>query len=234
MSIVILGLSVYRNSRLETLLAQCQPLSEVCLDKQQLTDEDIKIVVQQAVINKQCKSLSLAHNDITPEGASFLADALCNNKTLQELWLYGNHVSDIGVHHLAQALTGNTTLKKLGLAANDITDTGVSYLVEMIKKNRTLSMLGLAMNKIGDQGVQILADALTHQNTSLEILTLDRNELIADSSVDSFARMIRRSRSIKELWVHGCSLSENSQKRLQEVAQSKKDFKVVTTYKKSS
>jgi Ran GTPase-activating protein (RanGAP) involved in mRNA processing and transport len=206
----------------------------VCLDKQQLTDEDIKIVVQHAIINKQCKSLSLAYNDITPEGAAVLADALYNNKSLQELWLYNNHVSDIGVHHLAQALTVNKTLKKVGLAANDITDTGVSYLVEMIKKNRTLSMLGLAMNKIGDQGVQILTNALAQQNPSLEILALDRNELIGDSSVDSFVHMIKRNRSIKELWLHGCNLSEKAQKRLEQVAGSKKDFKVVTTYKKSS
>jgi Ran GTPase-activating protein (RanGAP) involved in mRNA processing and transport len=234
MSIVVLGLSFYRNSRLEALIAECQPGSMVCLDKQQLTDADIKIVVQQAIISKRCSGLSLAHNDITPEGASFLADALYNNTTLYELWLYANHVSDVGVRYLAQALAVNKTLKKLGLAANDITDAGVPHLVEMVKKNRTLSMLGLAMNKIGDQGVQMLAHALAQQNTSLEILALDRNELVDDSSVDSFIHMIKRNRSIKELWLNGCSLSEKSQKRLQQAAESKKDFKLVTMYEKSS
>jgi Ran GTPase-activating protein (RanGAP) involved in mRNA processing and transport len=104
----------------------------------------------------------------------------------------------------------------------------------MIKKNRTLSMLGLALNKIGDQGVQMLANALAQQSTSLEILALDRNKLVGDSSVDSFIHMIRRNRSIKELWLNGCSLSEKGQKRLQEAAELKKDFKVVTVYEKSS
>jgi Ran GTPase-activating protein (RanGAP) involved in mRNA processing and transport len=206
----------------------------VHLDKQQLTDADIKIVIQQAIISKRCRSLSLVCNGITPKGASFLADALCNNTTLHELWLYTNHVSDVGLHYLAQALTVNKTLTKLGLAANDITNAGVPHLVEMITKNRTLTMLGLAMNKIGDQGVRMLANALAQQNTSLEILALDRNELVGDASVDSLIHMIKRNRSLKELWLNGCSLSEKGQKRLQEVAESKKDFKVVTMCEKSS
>ena len=234
MSIVISELSVYHNPRLEALITQCQPGTMIRLDKQQLSDADIKIVVQQAIVSKRCRSLSLASNQITSKGASFLADTLCTNTSLHELWLYTNHVSDVGVRYLAQALSVNTTLKKLGLAANDITNAGVPHLVEMLKKNKTLNMLGLAMNTIGDQGVQLLANALTQQNTGLEILTLDRNELVSDASVDSLINMIKRNRSLKELWVNGCSLSEKGQKRLQEAAESKKNLKVVTMYEKSS
>lgn len=232
--IVVLGVPVYRNSRLEALINECHSYSPVSLDKHQLVDADMKIVVQQVIISKQCRSLSLARNNITSEGASFLANSLYDNTTLQELWLYANHVSDVGVQHLAKVLAVNKTLKKLGLAANDITNTGVSHLVEMLKKNKTLTMLGLALNKIDDQGIQILTNTLAQQNTSLEILTLDRNKLVSDSSVDCFIHMIRRNRSIRELWLNGCNLSENGQKRLQEAAKSKKDFKVVTVYEKSS
>ena len=80
----------------------------------------------------------------------------------------------------------------------------------------------------------MLANALAQQNTSLEILTLDRNQLVSDASVDYLIHMIKCNRSIKELWVNGCSLSEKGQKRLQEAAESKKNFKVVTMYEKSS
>lgn len=234
LSTVVSELRIYRNSRLEALIAEYQPYSEVRLNRQQLTDVDIDIIVQQVIINKRCKSLTLAFNEITPKGASILADAMYSNTTLYELWLSTNHVSDAGVCYLAQALSVNQTLKKLGLASNDITNAGVSHLVEMLKKNKTLNTLGLAMNKIDDQGVQMLANALAQQNTNLEVLTLDRNRLVSDFSVNALINMIKHSRSLKELWVNDCSLSEKGKKKLQEVTESNKAFKLVTMYAKSS
>ena len=225
---------MYHNTRLEALIAACQPSAEVCLNRQQLTDADMEIVIQQAINNKQCKSLSLGLNEITSKGASVLANALYNNTTLHELWLSTNHLSDSGVYYLAQALLINRTLKKLGLASNDITNTGVSHLVEMLKKNQTLHTLGLAMNKIGDQGVQLLANILTQQSSNLQILTLDRNPLVSDLSVNSLINMIKHNRSMKELWIYDCSLSEKGKKKLQEAAEGNKALKLVTAYAKSS
>jgi Ran GTPase-activating protein (RanGAP) involved in mRNA processing and transport len=218
----------YRNPVVEELIAECQPGSAVRLSEQQLTDRDMEIVVQQAIINKRCRNLWLEYNKITSEGASILGNALHSNTTLCELWLYKNHVSDMGVRYLAQALSTNETLKKLGLASNGITDAGVCYMVEMFKRNRTLTTLGLAINQIGDQGAQMLATALAHQNTNLEVLTLDRNDLVTDLSVNSVINMIKHNRSLKELWVNGCSLSEKGKKKLREAIESKKDFNLVT------
>lgn len=231
---VVSELNTYHNRKLEEFIAQFQLRSAVDLNKQNLTDPDMEIVVQQAIVNKQCRNLSLVHNKITSKGASILAKALYGNTTLYELWLYDNDVSDIGVQHLARALWANKTLKKLALTRNNITDLGVPHLVEMIKRNSTLTMLGLAMNTISDQGVRMLANALAHQNTSLEILALDRNELITDSSINSLVTMIRNNRSMKELWVNGCDLSDIGKKKLEEMIASKKDFKLMTVYEDSS
>ncbi|CAF3696078.1 unnamed protein product [Rotaria socialis] len=219
---------------LEARINECQPCSDVRLNKQQLTDADIEIIVQQAIIGKRCKSLSLALNEITSKGASILADALRSNTTLHELWLSTNHVSDAGVGYLAQALSTNRTLTKLGLASNDITSAGVSHLVEIVKKNKTLNTIGLAMNRIDDQGVQMLANALAQQNTNLEILTLDRNQSVSDFSINALINMIKNNRSLKELWINDCSLSEKGKKKLQQATESKKAFKLVTTYAKPS
>ncbi|CAF2119595.1 unnamed protein product [Rotaria magnacalcarata] len=225
---------IYRNPRLEALINECQPCSDVRLNKQQLTDADIEIIVQQAIIGKRCRSLSLAFNEITSKGTSILADSLRSNTTLYELWLSTNHVSDAGVGYLAQALSTNRTLTKLGLASNDITSAGVSHLVEIVKNNKTLNTIGLAMNRINDQGVQMLANALVQQNTNLEILTLDRNKLVTDFSINALINMIKNNRSLKELWINDCSLSEKGKKKLQEATESKKAFKLVTMYAKSS
>ncbi|CAF0794758.1 unnamed protein product [Adineta steineri] len=222
------------NPKLEALISQFQSCSSMNLSKQHLTDSDMDIVIQQAVVNKQCTNLWLECNKITSKGASILANALHNNTTLCELWLYGNQISDTGVHYLATVLAINTTLKKLGLAFNNITNAGVSHLVEMLKKNHTLIMLGLAMNKIGNQGVHALANTIAHENTSLEVLTLDRNEFISDSSIDALVNMIKQNQSMKELWINDCNLSEKGKKKFREKIAFKKDFKLVTTYERSS
>ena len=224
----------YRNPRLEALIVEYQPCAEVRLNKQQLTDADIETVVQQAITSKRCKTLSLAFNEITSKGASILANALRSNTTLHELWLSTNHVCDTGASYLAQTLATNKTLKKLGLASNDITNAGVLHLVEMLKKNQTLNTLGLAMNRIGDQGVQTLANALAQQSISLEVLTLDRNPSVSDLSVNSLVNMIKHNRSMKELWLNDCNLSEKGKRKLQEAAESNKVLKLVTVYAKSS
>lgn len=178
--------------------------------------------------------LSLAFNDITFKGAALLANALHRNTTLQELRLSTNHLSDAGVSHLAQALATNQTLKKLTLAANDITNAGVIHLAEMLKKNRTLHTLGLAKNKIGDQGVQMLATVLAQLNTTLEILTLDRNPSVGDQSVNALINMVKNHLALKELWVNDCSLSEKGKKKVHEAATCNKTLKLVTTYMKPS
>ena len=194
----------------------------------------MEIVVQEAFIKKQCKDLWLAYNKITSKGAEILANILYKNMTLYELWLSSNHLSENGVCYHAKALSINVTLKKLGLSSNNITNAGVCHLVEMFKSNKTLIMLGLADNKIDDQGVQMLACTLAYQNTILQILTLNRNELITDMSIHSLINMLNKNRSIKELWLNNCSLTETSKKRLQEIAKSRKDLKLVTVYEHSS
>jgi hypothetical protein len=48
----------------------------VDLREQNVNDEDMEIVVKEAVINKQCKKLELSNNQITSVGASIIAKAL--------------------------------------------------------------------------------------------------------------------------------------------------------------
>ena len=226
--------NTYRSSKLEALINESQSLSKVQLNKQLLVDADMAIIVQRAIIDKQCRNLSLESNGITSRGASTLAHALLGNTTLHELWLYGNQLSDAGVHHLATALSTNTTVRKLGLASNHITNTGVSHLADMFKRNSTLIMLGLAMNRIGNQGIQLLANALVHSKAALEVLTLDRNELVSDASIDCLASIARHKQSMKELWVNDCSFSEAGKRKLQAMTTTNESFKLVTEYKARS
>ena len=105
--------SIYSNSKLEKLISEHEYSSSMSLPQEQLIDLDIPIIIQEAIINKQCTVLDLTENEITSEGAVLLADTLNNNSTLKELTLYNNRLGDKGVRSLALELSiNNSTLKK--------------------------------------------------------------------------------------------------------------------------
>ncbi|CAF2646263.1 unnamed protein product [Rotaria sp. Silwood2] len=215
----------YNNLQLEINISKCQSHTIIDLSKQQLLDRDMKTIVKQALIEKECTRLDLGYNAITSIGASILADALKQNTTLEELDFHNNRVLDIGVHSLAKVLSLNTSIvKALGLGSNGITDKGAEHLADMLKTNRTITWLALAGNQIGDRGVQLLANTLAHQNSSLLVLSLHVNKSISDASIDVIIYMLQHNKSLKKLWMQDCSISENGKNKLREVAKLKQNF----------
>jgi Ran GTPase-activating protein (RanGAP) involved in mRNA processing and transport len=216
-----------RNTTLKEKIQRYDDRSIVDLRRQGLTDQDMEIVVQEAMINKQCKHLRLGSNRITSIGVSILADALKNNNTLQQLSLYDNDISDDSVYSLAKVLSiKNNKLNVLNLGNNRITNQGMKHLAQMIRTNRTLTDLYLQQNAISDEGVQILANAIENHNATIEYLSLESNKLLTDLSVDFLLQMIRNHRSLKRLYVFDCNLSETGKKRLIKAQQVKPNFKV--------
>jgi len=57
-----------------------------------------------SIIHSNLKTLNLESNDITAEGAQYLAQMLKNNRTLTELYLSKNHLGDRGIELLTNAL----------------------------------------------------------------------------------------------------------------------------------
>jgi hypothetical protein len=215
----------YQNKRLQQLIEECDHRSEVDLREQNLSDEDMEIVVKEAIINKQCKELELTGNKITSVGVAIIVEALKNNTTLESLFFTGNRFGDVGVRALTKILSLNNS--KVGiLCIQDIgiTDEGAEYLAEMLKKNTTLKCLLLGFNEISDRGVQYLVNVLTHQNGTLIFLRLNNNKLISDASVDILVEMLKHNQTLEDFDIESCNLSENGKERLRQIAKSKKDF----------
>jgi hypothetical protein len=218
----------YWNSKLEQLICENEFPSSLNLSQEQVIDQDIPIIIQQAIINKQCTILDLTGNEITSEGADLLADTLNKNSTLQELFLYNNRLGDKGVRSIAFELSiNNSTLKKLHLGFNDITDDGAQHLAQMLKTNRTLTHLWLEQNHIGDRGIQFLAGILARHNWSLKCLSLFSNKLVSDSSVTALVDMLRLNQSLQKLDISDCNLTEIGEVKLQEIIKSKQDFQLI-------
>ncbi|CAF1123103.1 unnamed protein product [Adineta ricciae] len=210
------------NAKLQNLLDQYQDHSHINLSGEDLTDDDMKTIVDEIIVKKQCKQLLLESNRITSSGLAILAQGLHKNQSLNYLDLSHNQISDAGLSALADSLTtGSQVLKKLGLAKNEITDHGMKYLAELIKTNRTLTQLDLCSNQISDDGIRLLADAVRHHGSTIEILWLMNNPLITDDSVDSMIQMIKHSQSLRQLWIFKCSLSELGKEKLKRLEQTK-------------
>jgi Ran GTPase-activating protein (RanGAP) involved in mRNA processing and transport len=220
--IFFLEVNDYHNYQLQDWIAKCEHRSKFYLSQVPLSDRDMNIVIQQAMIYKQCTGLQLRADEITVEGISLLAEALRINTTLLTLDLRGNSVPDTGVDYLSEVLsTANSTLKLLNFSDNDTTDQGAEYLAEMLQRNEKLTHLWLDSNIIGDRGVQLLADALTHHNTSLEQLYLNGNKLVTDSSVDSLVLMLKTNQSLTIFEISDCNLSEAGKAKLRDVEKAK-------------
>jgi hypothetical protein len=119
--------------------------------EQRLIDKDIRIVVQQAIIDKQCSILYLTNNTITDEGAQHLGNVVQSNTSLKPLSMEKNRISGVGVRWIAQALhtNSNSTLTEINLGRNRITDEGVRFLAEVLHVNSTLEELWLQDNAVG-------------------------------------------------------------------------------------
>jgi Ran GTPase-activating protein (RanGAP) involved in mRNA processing and transport len=201
----------------------------IYLRDENLTDDDMEIVVTHAIIKKQCKVLYLENNKITARGTSIIAAALKNNTRLETLNLCNNHVSDMGVKSLSETLSSqNSTLMLLDLGSNEITDLGAQYLAEMLKTNQTLVFLRLSFNQIGNQGIQLLTNVIARQNTSLQELYINGNKLISDLSTNSLVQMLKYHRALKTFYVDQCNLSKKCKRKLRQTVRWKLFFSIHT------
>lgn len=207
---------IQTSSSLERTISKYSSHSSIQIKHDQITNNDMKLIVKQAINEKQCTELWLNNCQLTCQCALILSNGLFSNSTLQKLYLNDNYISDRGVHSLCRVLAiNNRTLKELYLARNGITSKGAEYLAEMLATNRTLSTLCLYGNRIADDGIQYLTHVLTYSNTTLEYLYLSGNNLITDLSIDYFLKMFEYNQTLRKLHLFNCQFSDQGKKRLE-------------------
>ena len=199
--------------------------TDIDLLGQKLNDNDMKIIVSQAIHEQQCRILRLGYNQFTSIGASILSDALMNNQTLERLSLWKNSIGDQGVQFLSTVLSSNrSVLKRLDLSENEITDHGAEYLSQMLRTNTILTHLSLSNNKITDCGLEHLTNALRIRNKTLQSLSLTQNKLVTDTSVTNVIQIFQSNRTLEKLWINDCNFSQISRDKLKK--EKRKDFEL--------
>lgn len=93
-----------RNPDLERLIVSMQSRSVVTLDGLELSEDDMRDIVDQVVIQGKCENLTVQNSKTTPDGISTLAAGVCRSTTLEKLDLSSNRLSDDDVFCLAEKL----------------------------------------------------------------------------------------------------------------------------------
>ncbi|CAF0728585.1 unnamed protein product [Adineta steineri] len=211
----------YRNTSLEHRISEYENSWTVDLDRQNLTDRDMNIVVKYAIIKNRCKRVRLRDNYITCQGSSILSEGLYNNTTLESLDLRNNQISDLGVQYLSSSII-YANIKTLNLESNEITAEGAQYLAQMLKDNRTITEIYLSKNRLGDQGIELIANALSNDvlnlsgqpnkvlyvnnPSTLQHLYIGQNE-ITDEGLKHLSNMLKTNRTLTWLWLAGNDIS---------------------------
>lgn len=224
---LIVDMICHRNPQLEQNLTRYERNAKMDLRHRQISGLDMGIIVQQGVIDRQASELELQQCEINDQALSILVHALDGNTTLTKLNLGHNPITDVGVGLLADLLaTNRTALAKLHLVDIKITDQGTGYLADMLKHNQTLIALSLFQNRLTDRGVQQLAEALAASNTCLKCLYIQDNKGVTDASVDSLINMFQYHQSLEIVDLQKCGLTPSGIRRLQQVANLKKNFQL--------
>ncbi|XP_044517352.1 nucleotide-binding oligomerization domain-containing protein 2 [Gracilinanus agilis] len=187
--------------RLVDQALQCDQFQKLALFNNKLTDDCAHSLASLLKYKQNFLALRLGNNHITAVGAKVLADGLKDNDSLQFLGLWGNTVGDEGAQALACALHHHHSLKWLSLVGNNIGSVGTQALALMLEKNVSLEELCLEENHLQDEDMCTLVDGLK-KNSSLKVLKLSNNN-ITHRGVSALLQVLESNATISSIWLRG-------------------------------
>jgi hypothetical protein len=215
--------------KLASFLDKCEPNSIVNLHGALFKDAAMDVIVQQLIIDKRCRKLNFRENDMTSQGAKFIAQALQNNPAIDRLYISDNKIAADGVKLLAEALSNgrNTKLKELCLSRNKMTDEAAQDLGIMLKTNTTLTHLILSQNGITDRGFQNLIEPLITSNCHLQSLWLAWNKFGDNESFKQLSALLQSNTTLLELNLSSNLFTTTNIVQLRTLANDKANFKLI-------
>ena len=125
-----------------------------------IKDAGLKILARHLKTNFTVTHFEARGNDITSDGAFYLADCLSENSTLLDISLDSNRLDDRAAVDLAENLSSNlaTRLSILDLARNDIEDEGGMRLANFLATNVSIARLSLSSNRLSAKGARACED----------------------------------------------------------------------------
>ena len=125
-----------------------------------IKDAGLKILARHLKTNFTVTHFDARGNDITSDGAFYLADCLSENSTLLDISLDSNRLDDRAAIDFAENLSSNlaTRLSILDLARNDIEDEGGMRLANFLATNVSIARLSISSNRLSAKGARACED----------------------------------------------------------------------------
>ena len=143
------------------MLAKClDGTRSLNLSNNAIKDAGLKMLAKHLKTNFTVTHFDARGNDITSDGAFYLADCLSENSTLLEISLDSNKLDNRAAIDLAENLSSNraTRLSILDLARNDIEDEGGKRLADFVASNASIARLSLSSNRLSAKGTRACED----------------------------------------------------------------------------
>ena len=143
-------------------ICQLGKLEVLCLGGNGINDANIDSVADIVKCSESLAKLDLRYNDLGPKGIQALCKAIadCQCEKLSCIHLEGNKVGDDGCRYLAKVLS-KSNISELYLGDNGIGPAGAAHFADALAKDDTkLEKLFLEGNQIKAQGAEALATAL--------------------------------------------------------------------------
>ena len=157
-------------------------LRRVNLSNNALDDSALKILCS-GLAESTVSVVDLSYNDISAEGAKYLASVLRKkNCVLTEINLGFNRLNGEGIMHLAKALETNTSLKTLHVERNNLDNQASKAIGAILSRNKSLQRLNASRALFDDsEGYDQIAEGL-RVNTTLQSIRLHRCKLGPDGA----------------------------------------------------
>ena len=143
-------------------ITQLGKLEVLCLGGNGINDTNIDAVLAIVTCSKSLAKLDLRYNDLGSKGIQTLCEAISDGQCdkLSCIHLEGNKVGDNGCQYLAEVLS-KSNISELYLGDNGIGPAGAAHLADALAKDDTkLEKLFLEGNQIKAEGAEALAVAL--------------------------------------------------------------------------
>lgn len=206
------------NNEIDIVTMSCKTCSNLYLagnnpflNKQKLTDSDIKVFPDWLNTNTYITGLDLRYNCIGNEGAKTISLMLCSNISLISINLMYNDIREEGAQFIAAALHRNMSIKYLRFEGNKIGKNGGIYFAEMLQINTSLEQLNLADCDL-DLEALIAVAAVLHMNKTLKSLDVGQPLILSSQEEigNHYSRMLAVNRTLQVLYISKCQLGDQS------------------------
>ncbi len=153
--------------------------------------------------NRSIIRLDLMDNDITAEGAKLLVEGLLENRLARSVDLGNNYLHDAGAEVVAKAISSEyCAVQSWTLSHNGIEDAGATSIAKGMEKSLCIRELFLDFNRVHRAGAEAIVKAAAKCPAELARVTLSRNMLTGEDTVD-LGQLMAKTRQIS------LDLSEN-------------------------